>query len=351
MKKTALLLLKILPILGIFAFLFWQAAQNDSFEKLFTLENKHWDFLLLAFFWQIIAVSITIVRWKWLVAVLGMPFTYKDSFRLGFLGLMLNLAPMGIVGGDGIKAYMLALRNPAHRAKALASVVVDRIIGLIGLFFVATFLVCWTGFAFREEALAKGASQLVFWLTGISVVGVGVIFLPFFSQGHFEKLIDGIPVCGKILGKLTRALLLYRNHKICLLGSTFVSLFVHLGNGLSLYCVAKGLMSSVPTVLEHLVVSPIANLTAMIPLAAGPYEIVLNQLYPLLSTTPQPGIGLFVALGYRIVSILVAAVGILYYLASKAELRQAVQEELADEATNTERKNASEADAANGLLP
>jgi len=327
MKKIALFLLKLLPIVGIFAFLFWQAAKNDAFKELFTLKNKHWEFLLLAFLCQLVSISITFVRWKWLVTVLGVPFTYRDSFRLGFLGLMLNLAPMGIVGGDGIKAYMLAWKNPDHRARSLASVVVDRIIGLIGLFFVATFFVWWTRFAFRDETLAKGASQLVFWLTGISVVGVIVIMLPIFSKGHFENLIDRIPFCGVVLGKLTRALLLYRNHKICLFVSTFVSLFVHLANGLSLYCVAKGLLSTVPEVLDHLVVSPIANLTAMIPLAAGPYEMVLDQLYPLLSSEPKPGIGFFVALGFRIVSILAAAIGMLYYLTSKDEVRQAGQEE------------------------
>jgi len=326
MKKFALFLLKLLLIAGIFAFLFWQAAQKDSFAKLFTWENKHWDFLLWSFFWQIVAISITFVRWKWLVTVLGVPFTYRDGFRLGFLGLMMNLAPMGIVGGDGIKAYMLAQKNPDHRAKSLASVVVDRIVGLIGLFFLATFLAYWTGFAFRKESLARGASQLVFWLTGIAVVGIGVIFLPFFSKGHFERLVDRIPFYGPVLVKLAQALLLYRNHKLCLAASTFVSLFVHLANGLSLYCVAKGLLSAVPTVQEHLVVSPIANLTAMIPLAAGPYEIVLDQLYPLLSGECQTE-GLFVALGFRFVSIIAAAIGILYYLASKGEIRQAVREE------------------------
>ena len=64
----------------------------------------------------------------------------------------------------------------------------------------------------------------------------------------------------------------------------------------------------------------------MIPLAAGPYEMVLNELYPLLSGKPKPGIGLFVALGFRFIAILVAAIGVLYYLASKDELRQMAQE-------------------------
>ena len=249
MKKIILFLLKLSLIVGIFAFLFGQAARNDAFDQLFALQNKHWEFLLLALFLELTAISITFIRWNWLVTALGLPFTYRDAFRLGFLGLMLNLAPVGIVGGDGIKAYMLAQKHPDHRAKAFAGVIVDRIIGLIGLFFVAAFLVWWTRFAFRDEALAKGASALVFWLTGTAVVGVGVIFLPFFSRGHVENWIDRIPLCGVVIGKLTRALLLYRNRKLCLSAAMGVSLFVHLIHGLALFCIAKGLLSDVPTVL------------------------------------------------------------------------------------------------------
>ena len=60
-----------------------------------------------------------------------------DAMRIGFIGYLFNLAPMGIVGGDLLKAWMLAREKPGNRAKALASVVVDRIIGLYVLFLVA----------------------------------------------------------------------------------------------------------------------------------------------------------------------------------------------------------------------
>jgi hypothetical protein len=55
----------------------------------------------------------------------------------------------------------------------------------------------------------------------------------------------------------------------------------------------------------------VANLTSMIPLAAGPYELVLEQLYHLL--TKSVGMGLIIALMYRLTAICVAVVGIIYY--------------------------------------
>ncbi|MDR0335730.1 MAG: flippase-like domain-containing protein, partial [Planctomycetaceae bacterium] len=259
------------------------------------------------------------------VQTLGLVLSVKDSFRLGFLGLMLNLAPMGIVGGDLVKGYLIAKKNPNSMSQAVASVIVDRIIGLLVMFLCGAFFVVATGFAFRQEMLARTFSQLVFLLTGIGYACVGIVFLPFFAKGHVERLLAKIPFCGNILGKLTQSLLLYRNHKICLLKTFALTFFVHIPFGVSLYLIAKGLFGSVPNLIDHIMLYNVVNLTAMIPLAAGPFEFVLEQVYPLFEVNGLRmgvGIGLVVALGYRLISILVAGLGIVYYLSSRDELKE-----------------------------
>ena len=63
----------------------------------------------------------------------------------------------------------------------------------------------------------------------------------------------------------------------------------------------------------------------MIPLAAGPYELVLEQLYQLLAKDllleKIVGMGLIVALMYRLILISVAVVGIGYYFVSRGALQ------------------------------
>jgi hypothetical protein len=53
----------------------------------------------------------------------------------------------------------------------------------------------------------------------------------------------------------------------------------------------------------------------MIPLAAGPYELVLEQLYRLLGM--RIGMGLIVALMYRLTTIATAVAGMVYYYVSR----------------------------------
>jgi uncharacterized protein (TIRG00374 family) len=320
MKRFLWLFLQFVLIAGIFGFLFWSAATatDEDGKNIFTVlweQDKHWHFLAAAFFIQLFAVAISFVRWRLLVRTLGLECSHREVFRFGSFGFMLNLAPLGIVGGDAVKAVMIAQRNPDYKAQAVASVFVDRFVGLFAMFICGAIFVCWTGFAFRIEPLAQFFTFLVFAFAAASLIGTCIVFLPFFAKGHFERLLAKIPLCGKLISKLTEALLLYRNHKRCLLQCCLLTVLIHTSFGLSIYWIASGLFQLVPDATNHIMLHMVANLTAMLPLAAGPYEFFLEQLYQLLGMSV--GMGLIVALMYRLTMISVAVAGIIYYSVSR----------------------------------
>jgi uncharacterized membrane protein YbhN (UPF0104 family) len=258
---------------------------------------------------------MTLVRWRWLVRALGLECSRKASFRIGFMGVMLNLAPLGIVGGDAVKALLIAKKNPDYKSHAVASVFIDRFIGLLVMFICGTGFILLTGFHTRPEILARTFTNLVFIFTAGSIVGTAIVFLPFFAKGHFETFLEKIPVCGGIISRLTRSLLLYRSHPWCLIQSCLATLFVHLSFGFSLYWIAAGLFPSAPDLTHHMMLYNVANLTSMIPLAAGPFELVLEQFYQLLGMSV--GAGLVTALTYRLTAILVAVAGVVCSMPGK----------------------------------
>lgn len=333
-KNILSFLLKLSLILGIFAYLFWKASNTEieDGKNVFQIlweQPKRFELIAAAFLMQLLSCSVTFIRWQWLVQSLGLTLSFKDAFRFGFVGLLLNLAPMGIVGGDLVKCLLLIKQNPKSRPEAVASVIVDRIVGLLVMFVTGSVLLYCTGFMFQTDIWAKTLSHITFSLTFISFFCTGIVFLPFFAQGHLERLLERIPYCGKILGKLTKSLLLYRNHKTNLLMCFFLTFGVHIPFGIALYFIAHGLFPFVPSVVEHVMLYCTVNLTSMIPLAAGPFELVLDKVYPCLTVNGialGAGIGLVVALAHRLVSICVAGVGIVYYLSSKEEIREWVKE-------------------------
>ena len=322
MRRFLKILLQVLLIAGIFGFLFWSAATSTDADgkNIFTLlceQPKRWHFLVVAFFAQIFGAVITFIRWRWLMLTLGLQCTYRDAFRLGFLGLMLNLAPLGIVGGDAVKAVLIVKKNPEFMSHAVASVIIDRFLGLLVMFICGTLLICSTRFYARPEMVAQIFSHLVFAFTAAGLLGTGIVFLPFFTKGHIERLIGKIPFCGSLGSKLVRSLLLYRNHKRCLLHACLVTIFVHLSFGFSLYWTAIALFPAVPDLVDHIMLHNVANLASMIPLAAGPYEWGLEQLYKLYGM--NIGMGLIVSLMFRFTTIFVAVAGMIYYFSAAVE--------------------------------
>src|SRR5262249_62075561 len=92
-----------------------------------------WDMLGLATLICFVAVLLTMVRWYYLVRALDVPITWRDAFRLGFLGYMWNFVTPGSVGGDLVKVVYLAHKRPGQRAEVAMSMVFDRLVGVVSV--------------------------------------------------------------------------------------------------------------------------------------------------------------------------------------------------------------------------
>ena len=281
-NKTLLFLIKTSVILAIFAFLFYQAYSNDAFTR-FWDRPKNWGLLALAFLANFVALSITIIRWQFLLKAVGVPLKLKEAFRIGFLSFLFNLAPVGIVTGDGIRFYMLFHQFPEDRAKSFAAIVMDRAIGLYIMFLVAVIAIYATGFyAYTSEsgdvafvtAIVRGMLLLLI----ISTVVALLILLPDLTRGTGARLLNRC--CGRVpkLKSVILAVQGYRNHVCSLFTAGAMTFAVHGLFSLGIWLIALGFFGYAPTAVGHLVLHPVANVTQMLPLAAGPYEMVLDKL-------------------------------------------------------------------------
>jgi glycosyltransferase 2 family protein len=93
--------------------------------------------LVLAAVVYLVAMFGTFVRWFFLVRVIEPKFKFSATVLLGLIGMVFNLVIPGAVGGDLIKAAYLA-RMHIRKTQAIASMVIDRIVGLLGLFVLAS---------------------------------------------------------------------------------------------------------------------------------------------------------------------------------------------------------------------
>ena len=329
MKKLVIASLKIGISVGILVYLVVQAQSNEVFTDLVE-RPKDWTLLAAATGLYVVAILITFVRWWYLVRALGIECSLREAVRLGLLGFLFNLAPMGIVGGDVLKAVLLARQQPAHRAESLVTVFVDRVIGLYVLFLVASLAALVTGLWRLPVTSVQWTCKAVWVLAALGTVAVAVPLAPDLTRGKSTELIGRIPYVGPPLKRIVIALRMYRLKLPVLLGCSLMTVAVHCLFVFLIYCICVGLYSPHPTLGTHFLVVPASSATAVIPLNIGPFEAVLDVLYadvPLANGGHMArGQGLVVALGYRVMTLLIAAIGLCYYLGSRREVAEVMHE-------------------------
>ncbi|HWE04575.1 MAG TPA: lysylphosphatidylglycerol synthase transmembrane domain-containing protein [Tepidisphaeraceae bacterium] len=94
--------------------------------------NARLGYLLAALLVLPISYFITSRRWHMLLDALDVHISQSSAFVLNMVGSFYNTFMPGSTGGDLIKAYYAAMHT-AHKVRAVLSVIVDRLIGVLAL--------------------------------------------------------------------------------------------------------------------------------------------------------------------------------------------------------------------------
>ena len=324
-------LLKLLLAVLLIGYLLYQVAQNKSFQPL-KEQPKNWPLLAAAVFLTLASALLSFIRWQILVKTIGLPFSLRDALRLGSLGYLLNFASLGSVGGDLFKAFFLAKEQPRKKTEAVATVVVDRMVGLYGLLLVASLALWVTGL--RDKVAGTNIIYLcdgTYVLTAIGAMVICLLLVPGFTGGKASALVRKIPVAGKHFVRLLQTVRLYRSKLPVVLFALVLSLGVHGMLTLAVYCIATGFPMVVPTLAQHYFVVPLAMIAGALPLTPnglGTFEATLEALFqhvPQIKEITQ-GTGTLVALGYRVTTLAVAGIGAAYYFSARREIEEVLHD-------------------------
>lgn len=308
--------------LAIVVYLIVQAKHDRAFAEL-AEQPKNWPLLAAATVICGLAIVLTHIRWCYLVRALDLPFPLREAFRLGFLGYLFNFAPTGIVGGDVLKSVMLGRHHRGNRAKVLASVAVDRVLGLYVLFVMAAVAILLTGF-WRRDPQIQSICVVTLVLTVVSTLGLVALFIPGLTGGWLTHQLRRLGRIGHICEQLLMAVRIYKRRPRVLVLATLMSFAVQALLVVGTYFIALGLFEQVPSLDAQFVIIPLSSATGVVPLPFGPFELVLEFLYVRVGMPSHQG--LIVALGYRLVTVLIAVVGVFYYFGSRREVAESVHD-------------------------
>jgi glycosyltransferase 2 family protein len=217
---------------------------------------------------------------------------------------------------------------------AFATVLFDRILGLLALFLVgAATTILPRGIP--ENSDLRLATLLLWCGAGGGIVGLGFMLIPATTRWRWVNLLPRLPVIGHILGELIEGVKLYQSKPRAVIAALGLSLLGHAGLITGFYFCALWMRQPwVPDLVGHFYFLPTAELfSVLMPLPGGTGALeeavrwFYAQLRP-LSVSEEDALvaGTLAGFAYRLVDLIIAAAGGIYYLASRREIDAAMSE-------------------------
>ena len=335
-KRIVIILLKYGLGLGLLAWVVWQywvipTPDGEDVGIGAALEKPiHWLPFVGVGLFCLSSMLLTFLRWFILVRAQDLPFTVPNAIRLGLIGYYLNTFLPGAVGGDIIKAAFIA-REQQRRTVAVATVLLDRVVGLCGLVWLCATIgiIFWLSGSLTErplEIIILGATvimagSLVFWF----LLG----FLPQRWAEVLAQRLSRVPKIGHSLAELWRAVWIYRCRGRAIALAMGISMISHSGLVVAFYFAAQTLTpaANLPSLVTHFLIVPVGmTIRAGFPApgGVGGGEYAFGMLYQLLGFSFAAGV--LALLVQRVVEWSIGLVGYLVFLRMKPALQKAEAE-------------------------
>lgn len=274
--------------------------------------------LLVAFAFLGTSALLCTARWLILVKGQGLMLSFKDLFSLNMIGNFFNTFMPGSVGGDVIKAWYIAGKEPRNRTKAVFTVLLDRVIGLSVIIFYAAgtliFFSQWlslhsemhaVAIALWSFSIAFGVFSFVFFFKGFWKTRFSQSFLSFFSRS--QKVSNLIEAAFRYQEQAKQLAIAFILSAI----SFLMTIYFHSNQGSQL---------NVPLDLkQYFVIVPLAATASAIPLLPGGLgtgQIAFFTLFRWMGIE-NPELGGTLCTLIQIYSILFNCLGYFFYLKHK----------------------------------
>ncbi len=237
--------------LAIVTFLVWH---YDARSVLRLLAREQPGYFAAAIGVYLLTQVISAYRWRLLAAILQLNASFADFLAFRFIATFANTIVPGVFGGDALRAIYLGRLN-SRLGESFASVIADRIVGLVGLFW----LVAIAAFFFHDAGLSAV-------LTGTPIV-IGVIALASLvaARGSVIRLVQMMP---PRVSRYASFIVTYLEHRATLLTALALSVVVQSLLAVSQCLLARGIGLKESLTL-FLVCVPIAGVFASLPLTVN----------------------------------------------------------------------------------
>jgi len=268
--------------------------------------------------------GLTSIRWNICLRAMGVHETFWSTFEYTMIGLFFNNIMPGSIGGDLVKGYLIAQNSKGCKARAIVSVLVDRVFGL------ATILIIgFTALMLNPLTATSKELQGVAMLSGVLLAILLAFFLAALIVNKENRLLcllfEKLPMGSSIREAYAGIQALARSLKY--MSITLILSFLVITASVSGYAILTwGAGSSHPYTLFYSCV-PIGFIALVIPISPGGLGVGQAAYFKLYQWHGIAGnIGAEVFTLFQLATLLAGIFGLFFYLLLRKRVDKALEE-------------------------
>jgi len=254
--------------LGIILFLLFKINLKDMFAVLHE-SLLLWPWLVMSVILCAVCLWIGVGRWKIILDAQGLKMAWSRVFCISVIGQFFNSFMFGSTGGDFARAYYAAKETHHKKTEAVATVVIDRMIGMVVLNLIAGVMLV-ARFNFYLKHWATHLPALV--MAGMIFATIAALFVVFniriFKGWPIFRFIEHHPTLGPLSRRLLISIYLYHRRTKILLKTALLSLAIQAIFIMQCYCLGKSLHINI-SIIDYFTIIPLIMSIAALPITPG----------------------------------------------------------------------------------
>ncbi|MFT5239304.1 MAG: hypothetical protein ACI9X0_000264 [Kiritimatiellia bacterium] len=269
MKKHAAIIAQLAIGIGILSVIFARLHREDKLSELSEAVQTcatNWPYLVVGLI--SFAVCLFVCAWRWYILLkqqgIALPFTKVHA--LYYLGHFFNAFLLGATGGDVAKAYYVSKETQHSKAEAVATVLIDRLIGLLTLIALCAIVAMVRYEFFMQAPETRNALKFtaLLFLGGIGLL-VGTLGKPWLDKWPLFSRTMNATAVGRILDRMYAALHACIRKPSVAIATVALSLINHIAIIFGSYNIGLALGLTL-TFWDQLIVFPLINMIAAVPI-------------------------------------------------------------------------------------
>jgi len=229
MKKRLLSLFQLTAGIGLIALLFYRMDNKSDLIHALQDITGNGVYLAGAIFSFLVCMTMCAWRWKLILAAHDMKITMRRAMNLYFIGQFFNAFMPGSVGGDIVKAVIVAKEFPGKKTIAVTTIFIDRLIGLLSLVMLASAI---TIIRYRFFVKYPETRIIMIAMIAVAVASIAIIFIMFhhniLEKGRIAAFLNRHETVGSIINRVYAAFQDCLTHRGLMTRTMLVSLGNHI---------------------------------------------------------------------------------------------------------------------------